>query len=989
MFKNKLIALLSIPFLIIALVSCKSKTTTTVKTTEGEATTTITQEANSIELRDATLEYFVGDSFDRSKGIVDISEKGKKTTLPLTSSKIRISGFDSTTKGSKEVEIIYGEIKTTITVNVYEIESFTFKGDVKKDYYNYDKTISIEGLKLELIGNSGNFKKEVQITEDDLTVHGFDPSAVFKENESKEQKLTITYKGVSSELTITMKYSELSEIKKLIDELSTLQYTSSSVFLDSDIEKAKTAYSMYEALTDSKKAELDDLEVSYIVRTMAVGISRKWDSFLEKYEYAFNQEFDGKNYNIGFVLPETLKEMEDYIKDIEEDLEFKAFLDSVDEIKYARSANILKYRLDSVTVESFLSRVNNSFDFFKELNAPKIVIEVYGLLKDVPEETELDSKNDSVVKNAIDKVIEYYDDGYGDVLGNVRKYRNDYYETFYKYYLAKENLDNENVLKIERIALPLGLEEAYYKIRTAVMMQYYFNNGQSLGESVNFMTLYLDAISSTGEEIIKDGYEKYVYRTFRFDDGSTFYDAIRELRFGNGGYNTLTGMGYIDQNFATLWEKYLALYEPYFHGNSSEDGIKYLPFENEFERVDDKEFDKAKYKEDVEEFIQFYSLMPISTRLPFMNSITMYSNGSASFFTTLLTEYFKSVFNKAEFDTFYYIFLSEQYDISRFESAAARSNFIKFMGEALRLFDELTETEQENIKTRTGALYENMKFMYDNTDKTTHEFAPTYEIGAEWQKAFDELETEIKRFLWLRQQNNISNDKYFGALLATYQRIYNFNYQITRSDQQAVRLAYMYLPLEMNSVQKLPLSYQVLTVTQTYVNLIYKEYSDNLTYSEILEGAEGFTLFLYKASFIMEYDYVKEAEITKEDFESIMTAFQELSSYNKYLLTFVFDPVASGMNEYYSGVAEYVYRALPLEDEDNLSTLLTYLISSEINYTQYLNLSEGEYKDNYRNIFKNYFEKAMDAYNKSTAEAKAVIDVIYQYYLNIYNELNK
>ena len=166
--------------------------------------------------------YNVNESMETGLSIIVNRELGSAETITVTSD--MVTGFDTTTEGSKTATISYTENGVTKTTNLNytvadSVTGITLKTKPSKTEYKYQEPLDITGGKITVSKGSGT--QDIEITEG--MVSGYDKTTLGK------QTITITYGGqtVTYEVTVKDYVTEITVTPSVItgeynDELSKL-----------------------------------------------------------------------------------------------------------------------------------------------------------------------------------------------------------------------------------------------------------------------------------------------------------------------------------------------------------------------------------------------------------------------------------------------------------------------------------------------------------------------------------------------------------------------------------------------------------------------------------------------------------------------------------------------------------------------------------------------------------------------------------------------
>ena len=153
--------------------------------------------------------YYVGDEFDPTEIViaVTVAEKSEPYYINGNYPEVEVSGFDSSvTNDELPITVSYKGFTATYNVAIkdasfgeYIILSLTVTTKPKTTYYvgqEFDKT----GMRIQVNTDKQATTFFVEADDEKLTISGFDSSAP-----AENQKITVTYEGVSTSFTVTIK----------------------------------------------------------------------------------------------------------------------------------------------------------------------------------------------------------------------------------------------------------------------------------------------------------------------------------------------------------------------------------------------------------------------------------------------------------------------------------------------------------------------------------------------------------------------------------------------------------------------------------------------------------------------------------------------------------------------------------------------------------------------------------------------------------------
>lgn len=173
----------------------------TAKTKEENYPIEIINKVSSITIVEQPKEdYNYNDSIDDTKGTFEVIwQNGSKKTIPLADPRITIENFNTSSQGTKNVNVKFTENEESantsysieVTDNVSKIE---IVGTPKQDYNCLD-SLDLSGLQLEVTRPSGT----ETISINDAIITGFDT------NSPGEQTITVSYGGKTDTFKVNVK----------------------------------------------------------------------------------------------------------------------------------------------------------------------------------------------------------------------------------------------------------------------------------------------------------------------------------------------------------------------------------------------------------------------------------------------------------------------------------------------------------------------------------------------------------------------------------------------------------------------------------------------------------------------------------------------------------------------------------------------------------------------------------------------------------------
>ena len=180
---------------------------------DGNDEVTITK--ISVKTRPTKTSYKVGEELNLEGGILEVTySDGSVEEVPLTDSKVKISGYDNNKIGMQLVTVSYENKLATFSVQVSEnkepeegndepsnVKSITIKKLPNKTTYKTGEELDLKGGIIEVTYLDGT-KEEIPMTDSKVTVNGYN---TFEEG---VQQLTLRYEGKETTLTVKVEKGE-------------------------------------------------------------------------------------------------------------------------------------------------------------------------------------------------------------------------------------------------------------------------------------------------------------------------------------------------------------------------------------------------------------------------------------------------------------------------------------------------------------------------------------------------------------------------------------------------------------------------------------------------------------------------------------------------------------------------------------------------------------------------------------------------------------
>ena len=568
----------------------------------GEQTVTITYEEQTVEvkvtvipriaLEGITREYFVGDSFDKTKGRLRVADDNANTrAVNMTEEAVIVEGFNSDTPGKKTLTVKYGEYTGTFDVTVYtaEIVELT-KAPSQTKYYSHDTEFSTKGAYFTVTANNGSLTRMVEVGSE--MIEGFIPSAATLEHMSTplNQTVKIKYLDKSFDFKIKVYFSAVSLALLRSEELKDVDSTTAT---QEQNEKALDALFQYAALTtaDKKLVSSETLQ-----KLLEIGIpygAKVFEEEAEKFSDTFYLQTikDEETERIKGKINVTASTYEATKRDLELLKDKKQLLLTMNETLYELKEEFYSKKIGEKTVGEILGKVFEPSAIDDVTKMFKFLIELHEIMQEVPDDWAPESLDGygaalenygEIIRAAIATIRASDYNAYDNsatlysILSTWRE-KNDYFDIIYAYYLYNDRSNMTSTLW-EKIYMPGPLHELYYLHNFACQEAMNMKVGD---DTSTFMYYYSRSIEAA--EKIKNGDNKLhiaIYNAFGFDALTRDY-----LFFGTKqiGQDSLNQVAYVyhassllgNATYEKLWEDFIELFKI-----SLKDGFSFQNTEN-------------------------------------------------------------------------------------------------------------------------------------------------------------------------------------------------------------------------------------------------------------------------------------------------------------------------------------------------------------------------------------------------------------------------
>ena len=959
-----------------------------------ELTTTFTVKvAERTVAQDFETKYFVGGEFNPAKGKIKVTTDDAKSFLVnMSDPTVSLVSFDSSVAGTATVTLLYNNgvnaYYCQFDVTVYEQSNIEFTAPQKTDYVShYEGKPDVSGGYFKVTSSDSTLTMNVPVTE--AMVSGFDPAAATVANRETplEQTLTVTYLGKTFNYNVYITFSGLSMVNQCVADLAEVDIAKAQENGLTDRESALAIIMINEfyALTDEHKALISDETKARIGALGAIAVNGAFGNEFATYSNSLKMSEDKKIYFIKSSYEQTAADVQ-RLNDPEENINVYA------ELLRQIVADFGEVALsDTVKVKDYVSVYTEDMEILiKEvLNH---LVEVFGLLKDIPAEWDAESLKPygENIRSAVLQmhVAEYYKNGntayYTNILSPWRE-NNDLFELLYTYFLYDYENGAEFMAKYMwgNMPLPGKLNDWYNGLKTSTALsasyQSYVTSNKYYIDLSPYMFNYFRTLEIC-EEIKNSGNQFWIdlYNAYNGDNMNRVY--LYTYSFGYL-YHT---KGMVDSDaYKLLWDNFYDVLKLYNNNTLSSETHK---------------------KEIMAVYSAFEALDP-SELLGFLSSLSLqYTNGKGQMpmlghtlaegeedkamvynlfayvlsnnYSSYLTETNKTLFNDL-------LYAMETFVLIGYKDGASEE-FNTKMSELSEKIAALEGDDRTNFEEYFDDLYNKYYSLYEISSGKTK-----VELNEEETKLVEEYIDTLDKFftvysniyLIIQNGNKVSDDAY-PILYALYARASELRAQLFAMGSDTVDLSMYVTEYEIGAIKySLEKGYfladSVTTSVLTSMSAIVSLGDGKVGYATYwdLYKSESIEKLLAKMSHVLYYAYFDGGKTF--DNAELVALMNEMRGYDIYnssvvVLLNIDDTFYRALTRYYDSV---------LTDEGVAAN--AELVNVARAYTTYA-LTKND--DNLK-AFKTAFETVKPLFEKLSAEDKAYMQDAYDYYSDLYAEL--
>lgn len=536
---------------------------------EGLTTTITVNVVERVVISNPTVDYLVGDAFDKTKGKLTVTEyDGTSRTVMLSSDKVTVSGFDSSSASTdKVISVTFIDGSQSYTgsfkVNVHAIDKVEFRRPNKITYgSHYEGKADLSGGYFTLTGNNGALTRTVALTDD--MVSGFNIGAVNQANSPLNQTVTVTFNGVPYTYSIKLTYSDVSLFRDNAAAFAAVDWNTPTLPVISE-ELGELAMELMQTYVDMSTAAREDIDatIAYsVARAALVYGFNLWAEDVIDYQDAFIIE--SQQLKLVLASPEAVEDAVERLKNADAPIHTLSplLVDIItlygDKVVYENSEETYTFKSFPVMSEEYLTMLSNIFTH---------ILGIHDTLSVIPDEWSADTltAHSSEVETAILSVLSGYAGYFPTLYDMVSDWRanDDMFDIMYEYLFAT---DNKGVIpRLYSIGLPTEIEALYQYVSSAVASMSRLES-YKLYDATNIFYCYYQALELV-EKFEEGTMEYYVYceadvnKIIGLSSSQivTFGDMLEDIRTSGFGIYGLSS-GLLDNaEFDTFMAKYIEL----------------------------------------------------------------------------------------------------------------------------------------------------------------------------------------------------------------------------------------------------------------------------------------------------------------------------------------------------------------------------------------------------------------------------------------------
>lgn len=919
--------------------------------------------------------YFVGDTYDNSKGKLRINkDDGTTATINLSSNEVTLKSFDSSTAGKATITVTYDGYDCSFDVTVYAVDSIRLTVPKRTKYASHETELSLSGGYLTVSAPSpSTFQKFVNLTPE--MVSGYDPSQLTYENRDQvlKQTILVRYAGKEASFEIELAYSKVHLTEHMATQLAHIDWTQGKFpeLTEAETDIAIQAIAAYMDLTPAERSLIPEDTMKQVLYTGTLALRLSYLKEMETFSKAFainNQgylQFVGASYNDLAVAVERLENLEDpfnYYAELQLQIQ-----------EELGDTPMLNGKVSDMVIAHSEETAQSLIDMFT------YVMNLHDLMQEIPADWTVETlaQYEMTITNVASKILigNYKGLGHNDMYLKLSSWRekNDVFEILYSYYCyikpdGREDLINNRLWQI--LPMPGDMNTWYVSFMRALeveqfLVQYETSNA-FLYDTISFMYYYHETAKAAAN--VKEGNNQLYKDLYQLLECDSLFEA--NLTNGPRGYLYQMGPALESERVMEAWERYLILADILIKHPTATFDERAADFEAAFNILVD---------------------MAPSELYTFLSSVNFLYDATGG--SVLVMDCHTQTYNTLMYlvSSYYRLSLPEEVFNCFCDLMVAMENYALY-GKRLEAILDFKET-MLGLSESYNALSQEHKAIFDTVlgkgyNKymdiyTRLDGQPQVDVG-QWEAQMEELKETLLRFdevvavILGGTATAEEKNRAVPVMIATYQKAVLLHKQLLEAGGDVSReLVARVYAIEMNSVN---LDFYFCAVRELFMNFMISsgiQTDDGNGYMlwTLYSGADLRGVMAQIADLM--WAEFKGQVYTGEDLPAIMAAVRAVSpaDMNTFFILGVNQTYYAALERYFTGITEGAKELIPS------------LLRAEIAYAVYMNNPNEETLAGFINEFRNTVSLYEKLENKEAFDA--CLGEMYQIYLQHYQELNK
>lgn len=926
---------------------------------------------------DFTTDYLVGDSLTLTAGRLKITRNdGSNFTVAFNSTKVTVTGFDSSTTGEKTLTAKYTSNNETYTadfkVNVHAVDNVILTNPTKVTYKSHDEAIDVTGGFLTYKGMNGLLERNVRL-EPEMT-SGFDLSSVTADPATQTQTITVNYDNRTFTYEIKITYTSVSDFKDHAKLLADLDFTGEEApeITDAQGAEAIRIMELYLDMSPADQALIDADEtvvVLDVARAALVYAFDKWSTDLLTFQDAFGVEYGSLTFycETEQALENAIVGLQNEDRPLYQYSEIMALLVEAyeEEVVYGE----MYFMYYPVIENEVYPELANMFQYMLDLDA--LMDEIPANWRDNDVNTYADE-----IEAVFDFIVEgdYYSYSYTTIFYLTSAFRedDDAFDFLYTYYYGLLGSDDEDIaskglggiFSLANVRLPAELEEIFSYIMMAMelieTMSDYYNLyfTHEIYDTTQLFYAYHMAEDLTNELLNKLNIEEgetlsaedeMLLTLFYYlplngmlgvstDEGTYYFlDMLEYLRTVEGGYYYYAGALYGVPAYEALMAKYMNI----------------LTLWN----TDETYQESAAFATDIEEMMALFMALESSQKFNFLGSISLFfstmnipplafdtaedSNYAyyETLFVYLLRIHYQSLFTSEDAKAAYVdLMIAVELFSQRYTNGEWYDSFTAKLESVRDAYTHMNAADKAVFEQKLLAILEEYEDLADLFSEDAAE--EEVDFGA-WQDQFQALYDALALTEFAYSLIYENNYFYFSFFFTAFERAMAISEDILKNAPPEIVDLYRYTGLYESSEVLLSFEYMIGLYRSVYVSLLNTDMMGYSVYDYYVDG--GLKEFMNLAyDVIWPYLLSEEGATGVFDKASVLaaiTAFHGLDTESQILFYLYLEDIAGEYVGYYLTALE----SFLVEEYTLTAAQLAYdLINLEISYIVYDKIGDAD-----------------------------------------------